>query len=200
MLKQMLNPLTSWSLKWLRIHKTYKGCRRALSTNKIAIIRDYYRSHKLRRDRVPWSRSLSKCRTKFVCYNEDTSHMLIDFFIIIFSFETGFTDNRSSSIETFLSFVLLTSLWQSFLFFFFFFHINLFFAVKCFFSTPNRECFTEQSGKRLASCQHNIACYKKKFFLCRRLLNFSIRFPGPNSLIRHWIYVSQFFYKWFQTV
>lgn len=181
MLKQMLNPLTSWSLKWLRIHKTYKGCRRGLSTTKIAIIRDYYRSHKLSRDRVPWSRSLSKCRTKFVCYNEDTSHMLIDFFIIIFSFETGFTDNRSSSIETFLSFVLLTSLWQSFLFFFFF-HINLFFAVKCFFSTPNRECFTEQSGKQLASCQHNIACYKKIVFFMPSPFEFFDKFSRAKQL------------------
>ena len=70
--------------------------------------------------------------------------------------------------------------------FFLFFHFNQQLnAIKCFYSTPNRECFTEQSGKQLASCQHNDAYYKKYLFLCRRLLNFSIPFAGPHSLVRH---------------
>ena len=164
MLKQMLNPLTSWSLKWLRIHKTYKGCRRGLSTTKIAIIRNYYRSHKLRRDRVPWSRSLSKCRTKFVCYNEDTSHILIDFFIIIFSFETGFTDNRSSSIETFLSLSCLHRYGRAFFFFFFFFILTCFSRLSAFSRLPTENVLRSKAESGLLAANTILHVTKKSFF------------------------------------
>lgn len=55
-------------------------------------------------------------------------------------------------------------------------------STQCFFSTPNRECFTKRSGKQLASCQHNTQHVTKKN-LCRRLLNFLKSFTGPYSYL-----------------